>query len=313
MKAWIFRHNGRQLAAFFVFAILLAACGEAPVQNTGRLQVVATTSIVADVVAQVGGEQIAITTLLPLGADPHTFEPRPQDAAALAQADLVFANGAGLEEFLHSLVESTGTEEKLVEVSAGIQLLEMKEHEAEGDVHEHEGGDPHTWMDPNNVIIWAENIAGALSQADPEHASTYEANASAYIAALRELDGWIRSEVQKVPPDRRQVVTDHGVYGYFARAYDFEQVGTITGSFSTNAAPSARELAALEDEIRRLDVQVVFVGENANQSLARQVAADTGIRVIPLYHASLTGPDGPAPDYLTFMRYNVTAIVEALK
>lgn len=295
--------------------LALAACTASPALEAGKLNVVATTSIVADVVKQVGGEQVAVTMLLPLGADPHTFEPRPQDAAAIAKSDLVFANGAGLEEFLHPLLESAGAEEKLVEVSAGVELLDMDAHDAEDrdEGHAHEDGDPHTWMDPNNVIAWTENIAQALAQADPEHAAVYRVNAAAYAASLRELDAWIRSEVANIPPEKRLLVTDHGVFSYFATAYGFGQVGTLTGSFSTNAAPSARELAALQDEIQRLGVQAVFVGENANQSLARQVAADTGIQIVPLYHASLTGPDGPAPDYLAFMRYNVNAIVEALK
>lgn len=299
--------NRWRLSVVFVFAVFLAACREpAPVEVDGKPQIIATTSIVADVVKQVGGEYVTVTMLLPLGADPHTFEPRPQDAAAIADADLVFANGAGLEEFLQPLIESAGAGDKVVEVSQGIELITSSSAE-------HEGGDPHTWMDPNNVIIWTENIARVLAQADPAHASVYQANALDYAGSLRELDGWIRSSLVQIPPEKRLLVTDHSVFGYFSRAYGFTQVGTITGSFSTNAAPSAKELAALEDGIRNFGVKAVFVGENANQLLAGQVAADTGVRVVPLYHASLTGSDGPAPDYLSFMRYNVNAIVEALK
>ncbi len=295
------------LIALAVLAtLLLTACGGGNAGDTGdRLQVLATTSIVADVVVQVGGDYVEVTTLLPPGTDPHTFEPRPQDAAAIADADIVFANGAGLEEFLQPLLESAGATDKLVEVSAGIELLAFEEH--------HEGGDPHTWMDPNNVILWAENIAAALSAADPEHAADYQANAEAYTSALADLDAWIRSEVAQVPAESRLLVTDHGVFSYFADEYGFTQVGTITGSFSTNASPSAQELAALEDDIRSFGVRAVFVGETANQSLAEQVAADTGIQIVVIYHASLTDDSGPVPSYLEFMRYNVSAIVEALK
>ncbi|MBU2611584.1 MAG: metal ABC transporter substrate-binding protein, partial [Chloroflexi bacterium] len=240
------------------------------------------------------------------GTDPHTFEPRPQDAAAIADAAILFANGAGLEEFLQPLLESAGATDKLVEVSAGIELLAFEEEHLEA-------GDPHTWMDPNNVILWAENIAAALSAADPQHAADYQANAAAYIAELRDLDAWIRSEVAQVPAESRLLVTDHGVFSYFADEYGFTQVGTITSSFSTNASPSAQELAALEDDIRSFGVRAVFVGETANQSLAAQVAADTGIQIVILYHASLTDDSGPVPSYLEFMRYNVNAIVNALK
>lgn len=296
------------LIALAVLASLsLTACGGGNAGDTGdRLQVLATTSIVADVVKQVGGDYVAVTTLLPLGTDPHTFEPRPQDAAAIADAAILFANGAGLEEFLQPLLESAGATDKLVEVSAGIELLAFEEEHLEA-------GDPHTWMDPNNVILWAENIAAALSAADPQHAADYQANAAAYIAELRDLDAWIRSEVAQVPAESRLLVTDHGVFSYFADEYGFTQVGTITSSFSTNASPSAQELAALEDDIRSFGVRAVFVGETANQSLAAQVAADTGIQIVILYHASLTDDSGPVPSYLEFMRYNVNAIVNALK
>jgi len=304
------------LIALAMLATLpLTACGGGNARDTGdRLQVLATTSIVADVVEQVGGDYVEVTTLLPLGTDPHTFEPRPQDAAAIADSTIVFANGAGLEEFLQPLLESAGATDKFVEVSAGIELLAFEEEHLEGDEeHEHEGGDPHTWMDPNNVILWAENIAAALSAADPEHAADYQANAEAYIAALADLDAWIRAEVAQVPAESRLLVTDHGVFSYFADEYGFTQVGTITGSFSTNASPSAQELAALEDDIRSFGVRAVFVGETANQSLAEQVAADTGIQIVIIYHASLTDDFGLAPSYLEFMRYNVNAIVNALK
>jgi ABC-type Zn uptake system ZnuABC Zn-binding protein ZnuA len=301
---------------FLGIAVLLAlsACGggNAALPDDG-LQALATTSIVADVVGRVGGEYVSVTTLLPLGTDPHTFEPRPQDAAALADANLVFANGAGLEEFLTPLLESAGATDKLVEVSAGIELLPFEEAETHAGEAEHEGGDPHTWMDPNNVIVWTDDIAAALGAADPDHAADYRANADAYAAELRDLDAWIRGEVAQVPEANRLIVADHAVFGYFAAEYGFAQLGTITGSFSTGASPSARDLAALEDEIRQSGARAVFVGEAANQDLARQVAEDTGIRVVTVYHASLSGPDGPAASYLDMMRYNVSAIVEALK
>lgn len=306
------------LSLLLTAVLLLAGCG-GPAAADERLQVVATTSIVADVVTQVGGEHVRVVTLLPAGTDPHTFEPRPRDAAVLADARLVFANGAGLEEFLAPLLENAGVSDRLVEVSDGIALLGWdqagggEEEQHEGEEHDHHGADPHTWMDPNLVILWTENIAAALSAADPAHAADYRANADAYIAELRALDAWIREQVASLPPERRALVSDHAVFGYFAARYGFTQVGTITGSFSTNAAPSARELAALEDDIRRFGVPAVFVGATVNPSLAERVAADTGARLVQIYHASLTGPDGPAPTYLDLMRYNVNAIVSALR
>lgn len=306
------------LSLLVIAVLLLSACGAAAPSTEDRLQVLATTSIVADVVQQVGGEYVDVTLLLPLGTDPHTFEPRPQDAVALAETQIVFANGAGLEEFLEPLLESTGAVDKLVEVSAGIELLDFEDQhhegeETEGEEHHHEGGDPHTWMDPNNVLIWVDNIAAALIVADPEHAAAYQSNAEAYAASLRDLDAWIRSMVDQIPMERRGLVSDHAVFGYFADEYGFLQVGTITGSFSTSAAPSAQELAVLEEDIRNFGVKAIFVGESVNQELAAQVANDTGVKLVSIYHASLSDANGPAASYMEMMRFNVTAIVEALK
>ncbi len=288
--------------------LLLTACTSAASPADGKLQVLATTSIVADVVQQVGGDYIQVTTLMPVGTDPHEYSPRPQDTAALAEAQIIFANGAGLEEFLQPLIENANAASKLIEVSSGIELLHLVD-----DHTGQQGSDPHTWMDPNNVLVWVTNIETALVAADPAHATDYQANAQAYATSLRELDSWIRSEVAQIPAEKRQLVSDHAVLGYLAEEYGFKQLGTITGSFSTEAAPSAQELAALEDEIRASGVQAIFVTEASNQAMADLIAQDTGIQAVWLYHASLTDATGPAPTYLDFMRYNVSAIVAALK
>jgi len=287
-----------------------------------RLQVVATTSIVADVVRNVGGERIDLTTLMPLGTDPHAFQPTPQDAAAVADAHVVFANGAGLEAFLAGLLESAGEGVAVVLVSYGVELRRFEAgaaveqavgggaaHQGEG-----EGGfDPHTWFDPNNVMVWTHNVERALSALDPGHAGVYEANAKAYSTSLQELDGWIRAQVARVPQENRKLVTDHASFSYFAHQYGFEQVGAVFPGYSTLAQPAARDLAALEDAIREFGVKAIFVGNTVNPALAEQVAQDTGTRVVFLYTGSLSEPGGPAGDYLAFMRYDVEAVVEALR
>jgi ABC-type Zn uptake system ZnuABC Zn-binding protein ZnuA len=275
-----------------------------------RLRVVATTSIVADVVQNVGGDLIDLATLLPLGADPHAFEPTPQDAAAVAGAHVVFANGAGLEVFLENLLASAGEGVAVVSVSSGIELLDLG---AGHDEHQHEGADPHVWFDPNNVIVWTHNVEHALSALDPANAGAYKANAEAYAAELKALDGWIQEQVAQVPEGNRKLVTDHASFGYFARRYGFEQVGAVFPGYSTLAEPSAQELAALEEAIRTHGVKAVFVGLSVNPTLAERVAEDTGTQVVFLYTGSLSEPGGPAGDYIAFMKYNVAAIVEALQ
>jgi len=302
----------RKLISIFLPASLLLAACNAPAASGDGLKVVASTTIVGDVVAQVGGDLIELTVLFPTGADPHTFDPRPQDIAAISDAQVVFISGLGLEESLQPALNANarGT---VVQVSDGIDVRTLDKAAQINDPHGHENVDPHTWTDPNNVIVWTQNIAATLAKADPAHADTYRANTDAYIASLRELDAWIRSEVAQIPPERRKLVTDHYAFGYFADEYGFEQVGALVGSFSTNASPSAQEIAALEDAIRAQNVPAVFVGTTVNSTLAEQVAQDTGSKIVSVYTGSLTAPGGEAGSYLVFMRYNVNAIVNALK
>jgi ABC-type Zn uptake system ZnuABC Zn-binding protein ZnuA len=286
-------------------SLLLAACGGAPAVSSGGLKVVASTTIVGDVVKQVSGVLIDLSVLFPPGADPHTFEPRPQDMAAISDAKVVVINGMDLEEALKPALDAN-VRGMLVHASEGIEARAF-----EGE--EHEGSDPHTWTDPNNVIIWTQNIAAALAEADPTNAATYQANADAYIASLRDLDTWIRAEIEKIPAERRKLVTDHLAFGNFVDEYGLEQVGALVGSFSTDAAPSAQELAELEDKIKAQGAPAVFVGRTVNPELAEQVAQDTGTKLVFVYTGSLSEPGGEANTYLKFMRYNVTAIVEALR
>lgn len=288
-----------------------------PATPNGKLQIVASTTIVGDVVRQVAGDEAEILILIPAGADPHTFQARPQDIAALSQAEVVFINGFGLEESLIPLFE-TNLKTAPVAVSDGIAALEFTpDHDEEAlsneEIHQNSASDPHTWMDPNNVIVWVENIRSTLSQIDPQKAEYYQRNAEAYISALRQLDTWIRDRVAQIPPAQRKLVTDHAVLGYFARTYGFEQVGLVIPSFSTNAAASAQELADLEQRIRATGVKAIFVGMTVNPELSEQIAADTGIQVVRIYTGSLSEAEGEAANYIDFMRYNVNAIVNALK
>jgi ABC-type Zn uptake system ZnuABC Zn-binding protein ZnuA len=282
------------------------ACSGVPTRTGMKILVLATTSIIGDVVNQVGGDFIDLSILMPVGTDPHDFQLKPQDMAMINEAKIIFSNGGGLEAFLGPILENTGASARRIEVSSGVTYRTLSE-----------GGqsniDPHTWMDPNNVIIWTQNIATALSDLDPAHSSNFQANAEIYIQSLRDLDSWIRSEVAQIPMQNRLLVADHAVFGYLAAQYGFTEGGSITSSFSSEAAPSARELAALEDKIWRQGVRAVFVSEAVNQAMADQIAADTGIKSVRIYHASLTAATGPVASYLEFMRYNVRTIVEALK
>lgn len=279
-----------------------------------KLQVVATTSIIADVVGQVGGDALDLVTLLPLGADPHAYTATPQDLRTLNQADVIFINGLGLEEALLPVL-SAGTAAPVVSVNAAVETHVMGNAEESGqddDSHAHEGGDPHTWLDVANVILWTETIRDTLSTLDPARALEYAAAAEEYTATLTDLDQELRARVETLPQARRKLVSDHAEFGYFARAYGFELIGAVVPALSTMAAPSAQELAGLQDQIRATGVPAIFVSSTVNPQMAAQLAHDLGIQVVTLYTASLSAPEGGASTYVDLMRAMMESIVTAL-
>ncbi len=179
---------------------------------------------------------------------------------------------------------------------------------------QHDQGDPHFWLDPNNVIKYVENIRDGLSQADPAGAAIYAKNAEAYIAQLKELDAWIVAQLKDIPPERRLMVTNHESFGYFADRYGFKIVGTIVPSVSTDASPSAQQLARLVDRVKAAHAPAVFLETGANPQLAEQLAQETGVRVVTnLYTHSITAPGGQAPSYIAMMKFDVQTIAAALK
>ncbi len=274
-----------------------------------KLRVVATTNIVGDVVARVGGDRIALTILMDVGMDPHTYVPAPSDTAAIHDAHVVFANGAGLEEGLEELLDSAGGEAVEIRLSFGLALRRPEEG---GDEHAHADADPHVWFDVQNVIQWVETIERTLGALDPANAGVYTANAEAYTGQLEELDAWVAAQVATIPQDRRKFVTNHPAFGYLADRYGLEQVGAVY-PLSPSSEPSAQDIAALQDAIRAFGVPAVFTESTVNPKLAEQVALDTGVRLVPLYTGSLGGPGSGAESYIALIRYDVQAIVEALK
>jgi ABC-type Zn uptake system ZnuABC Zn-binding protein ZnuA len=277
---------------------------------------VATTSLVADVVSAVAGDLVDLEVLLPPDADPHSFDPSPQEVALITRADLVFMNGLGLEIFMQDILENADSQAKVVSVSEGVEAIELgEEHEdeVEGDEEEQGGEDPHVWMNPLNLRVWAENIAGALSELDPDNAQAYRSNAAVYITNLEELDNWAMGQIAQIPEEQRILVTDHESFTYFAEHYGFTLVGALIPGYSTAGEPSAADLAALEQTIGEYEVPAIFVGISVNPALAEQVARDTGTQLVPVYTESLSGQAGQPSTYLEMMRYDVEAIVAALK
>lgn len=283
----------------FAIMLLLAACAGQPADSES-MRVVATTSIVGDIVAEVGGDRINLIVLMDDGADPHTYQLTAREAAMISEADVVFVNGLGLEESLLDSLEKLAPQKSIFSVSEGIEPRQLGENKI----------DPHAWFDPSNVKRWVENVERALSEIDPAGTPQYRQNAIGYGAELEALDRWIEEQIAIIPTDRRKLVADHDALGYFADRYGFEVIGAVIPGFSTAAEPSPQQLANLETAIMELDIRAIFVGMTVNPTLAKQVAQDLGILLVPLNTGSLSGS---ANSYLEFIRQNVRAIVDALQ
>ena len=217
--------------AVLVMAVLMAGCtgSAAPPEEGGLPRVVASTSIVGDVVAQVGGDAIELHVLMAAGQDPHSYEPTARDIANVEQAHVIFVNGFDLEQTLLTTLRTTGASVPIIAVSEGIEPIPAGEHEEgeHGEEHEHGEFDPHVWLNPLNVVIWAENIAGALAEIDPANAETYHRNAAAYAEELRALDAEIEAAIARIPHEQRRIVSNHHALAYFAKRYDIMVVGTV--------------------------------------------------------------------------------------
>jgi ABC-type Zn uptake system ZnuABC Zn-binding protein ZnuA len=454
-------------------ALFLTACGSATPSDSAAatepaaveatsINVLASTSFLADIAQNVAGDRLTVASLLPFGADPHAYQAAPTDVAKIAESNLLILNGVEYEHFIEPLLENAGGEHLIVEATTGLEVNQMAEeagHEGEEDIspeghakqvceqldgktaeeevqsgadaasavemhgegehaherkiititlnaqpdgsfagyllfdaeaeegyaftspkgnitvsdmtktaleleqalemdcagmkqggvykltvgeyiialtgfetetiifsaapvhahvegeegHDHSAGDPHMWLDPNLVITYVENIRDGLSEADPEGAETYKANADAYIAELKDLDKWIVEQVNTIPAERRLLVTNHEAVGYFAERYGFEIVGAVIPSLSTDAGTSAKEMAALIEQIKTTGAPAIFLSEVENADLANQIADETGVKVVDnLYLETLTDGE-PAATYIDMMKHNVMSIVDGLK
>lgn len=439
-----------KLGVIVSVVLLAAACQSTPAPTKAAvptLNVVAAETFLADIAQNVAGERATVKSLMPLGVDPHSFEPTPQDVATVADSNVLIVNGAGFEGFLDELLQNAGGQRTVIEASAGLTSRAAREGEeavmtdadkadamcaaageapaqaavsgaavatavdlpaesglfnvtlgkqadgtyagylkyatdesgdfqivtgagqsvvstaADGAVidiettlplacanltqghilelekdgqyvialtgfttdqatlligpaggHHHDSGDPHFWLDPNNVIKYVENIRDALQKIDPVAAVYYGANADTYIEQLKALDRVIRDQVATIPESRRLIVTNHESFGYFADRYGFKVIGTIIPSVSTGSAPSAQQLARLIDTIKATGASAIFLETGTNPQLAQQIASETGLKVVTeLYSHSITDARGPAPTYIDMIQANVLAIVKTLK
>ncbi|HLK84669.1 MAG TPA: zinc ABC transporter substrate-binding protein [Xanthobacteraceae bacterium] len=326
----------RDLAVLLVAAIMALGAISAPhaqaAGSSGKLKVVASFSILRDLVAHVGGDRVEVSALVGRGADAHVYAPTPRDAKIVAAAGLIVVNGLGFEGWMARLLQASATQALVVAASAGVvplpppsSPLHVKEGQSkylpplarEGTVRSRFGNaaaglDPHAWQSVHNAEIYVSNIRDGLIRADPEGRATYEANATAYIEELARLDADIRRAVATIPPARRKVITTHEAFEYFAADYGIAFIAAQ--GLSTETEPSARDIARIIRAIREENIPALFFESAVDPRLVKRIAAETGARIGgTLFADTLTAPAGPAPTYVDMMRHNVREIVEALK
>jgi ABC-type Zn uptake system ZnuABC Zn-binding protein ZnuA len=307
----IVRHLSRlgliRIAATLVAAMLaLAACspsGGSPTAGSSvGLKVVATTTVFADLVRNVGGDRISVDPIIPAGAGPEDYEPKPDDARKLADADLIVSNGVGLDDFLDDLIEAAGegSAARLV-LGEGLETI-MVEGEA----------NPHFWLDPSIVADhYIPAISEKLVELDPAGADVFEANATAYATQVRQLDDANRAKIEGIPVENRKLVTFHDAFPYFARHYGFEEVGVILENVGQE--PTASELAALVETVKGAGVKAVFSEAQFSPDLSRTLAEEAGIsQVVTTLYNDTVGPT-PVDTYIKMMEWNVDEIVRALR
>ncbi len=290
------------LLSILIFT-LITACSPSNAADSHQSDsaILVSTTFLADITRNIAGDRLTVDSLLPLETDPHSYQPTPQDMAKIERSQLIIINGVGYESFLAALLENNRDHKIIIEASKNIAAGKDAEI------------DPHIWLDPNLVITYVENIRAALTEYDPKGAGVYQSNADAYTAQLKELDGWIKTEVEQIPAEKRLLVTNHEALGYFAKRYGFTITGSVIPSFSSNAAPSAQQMASLIDEIKKLGVSAIFLDSADNDTLAKQIANETGVTVISDLHLESLTEGPPAATYIDMMKHNVTRIVEALK
>ena len=278
-------------------ALAASSFMSAPSHAAEPLRVVASFSILGDLVQVVGGDRVAVTTLVGPDADAHEFQPKPGDAKTIVQSGLLVVNGLNFEPWAPKLAKSAGYKGVTVVAAQGVKPL---------------ASDPHAWQNPNNVVLYVRNIAAGLSKVDPANASNYQANAENYAKELLTLDTWAKAEFAAIPAAKRKVITSHDAFGYFAAYYQISFLAPQ--GINTDAEPTAKGVAQLIKQIQREKIKAVFVENMSNPKLLSQLSKDAGVSVgASLYSDALSAPDKPGATYLQMMRHNVTQLVAGMK
>lgn len=285
---------------FGALLVLCLALAAVPAAAHDKVKVVASFSILGDMVRQVTGDLAEVTTIVGPDADAHLYTPNAGDAKAVTDAKVIFVNGMGFETWSQTLIDNSGTKAMVFIATEGVTPLKV-----DGEI------DPHAWNALTNGMIYVANIAEGMAKADPDHAAQYKANAEAYTKRLTALDEKAKSSLAKLPKDKRTVVTAHDAFGYLADAYGLNFLAPV--GIDTEAEPSAQELAKLIDHLKKAGAGALFVENITSPALIEQIARETGIKIGgQLFSDALSERGGPATSYEAMFEHNLGALITAL-
>jgi zinc/manganese transport system substrate-binding protein len=296
MRGWL---------TMLLLSAIVALSAATAVSAAEPVRVVASFSILGDMVGEIGGDRVKVITLVGADGDAHVYQPTPADAKAMRTADLIVVNGLGFESWFDRLKAAAEASAPVVVASAGVRTQVMEE-EGHGRIT-----DPHAWQDLANGRIYVANIANALAAVRPDDAALFRANAAAYAQRLADLEGWVRGELNSIPRSERKIITSHDAFGYFGHAYGLDLIAPV--GLSTEAEPTAKGIAALIRQMKSRNVKAVFFENMVDPRLVEQIAHDGGGVVGgTLYADALSSPQGPAATYEAMFRHNVAALKRAL-
>jgi len=299
------------LRTLLIVALGASALSVTIAQAQEPLEVVTSFSILDDMVETVGGNHVAVTTLVGPDGDVHAFSPRPADAQSLADADLIVVNGLQLEGWIDRLIDASEYDGDVLVASDGIKLRPLERHGGEEEQgHDHGDVDPHAWQDLENGEQYARNICDALVKVDPDHADAYRANARQYIEKMEALDAETRQRLAQIPESDRLIITSHDAFGYFADAYGLKLLSPV--GINTLAEPSASDMGELTKQIESSHAKALFLENMTNPGLINQLHEETGIAVGGTLYADALTPDGKGSSYLGMFQHNVDTLIEAL-
>ncbi|WP_112664597.1 metal ABC transporter substrate-binding protein [Microvirga flavescens] len=301
------------ISSIMGLSLLAGSCFTAQAQSADKLKVVATFSILGDIVRNVGGDRIEVTTLVGPNGDAHVYAPTPADGRRLTEAKVVFANGLKFEGWISRLIKSSGTKAAVVEAAKGVKALASDDHDEGKKGHDHDHGafDPHAWQNVANTQVYVANIRDALIAADPSAKAAYEANAADYLKRLEALDSEIKAFVAKIPAGKRRIITSHDAFRYFEAAYGIDFIAPQ--GVSTDAEASARDVARIIKQIKAEKIAAIFVENISDPRLMDRISKETGAKIgEPVFSDALSDASGPAGTYIDMMRHNIKAFSTAL-